>query len=96
MMRMLSDHKSHIGYKTVERIVLVGDDELHLSGPETRTFLVVLLITSECENHGLTLIVASTVIMLNSSWILLLNEAQCIAPQANRVRQRRVVNVYRL
>ena len=43
MMRMLSDHKSHIGYKTVERIVLVGDDELGLSEPEARTFLVVLL-----------------------------------------------------
>ena len=42
MMRMLSDHKSHIGYKTVERIILVGDDELELSKPVARTFLVVL------------------------------------------------------
>ena len=42
MMRMLLDHKSHIGYKTVERIVLVGDDKLDLSEPEARTFLVVL------------------------------------------------------
>ena len=42
MMRMLSDHKSHIGYKTVERIVLVGDDKLVLSEPETRTFLLLL------------------------------------------------------
>ena len=42
MMRMLSDHKSHIGYKTVERIVLVGDDSLVLDEPETRTFLLVL------------------------------------------------------
>ena len=42
MMRMLSDHKNHIGYKTVERVVLVGDDELVLNGPETRSFLVML------------------------------------------------------
>ena len=42
MMRMLLDHKSHIGYKTVDRIVLVGIDELLLSEPETRTFLLVL------------------------------------------------------
>ena len=33
IMRMLLDHKSHIGYKTVERIVLVGDDKLDLSEP---------------------------------------------------------------
>ena len=42
MMQMLLDHKSHIGYKTVERIVLVGGDSLVLSKPETRTFLLVL------------------------------------------------------
>ena len=42
MMRILSDLKSHIGYRIVERVVLVGDDELVLSEPETRIFLVLL------------------------------------------------------
>ena len=47
MMRMLLDHKSHLGYKTVERIVLVGDETLELSGPEARTFLVALSNTRQ-------------------------------------------------
>ena len=42
IMRMLLDQKSHIGYKTLELIVLVGDDKLDLSEPEARTLLVVL------------------------------------------------------
>ena len=42
MMRMLLDHKSHIGYKTVERIILVGDKDLDLSEAQVRTFLLVL------------------------------------------------------
>ena len=43
MRRMLLDHKSHIGYKAMERIILVSDDKLDLSEPGARTFLIVLL-----------------------------------------------------
>ena len=41
-MRMLLDHKSHIGYKTMERIILVGDNKLDLSEPKARMFLIML------------------------------------------------------
>ncbi|KAL9038650.1 MAG: hypothetical protein Q9214_005195, partial [Letrouitia sp. 1 TL-2023] len=43
VMRMFLDYMRHIGFKTVERIILVGDEEKDLNRPNTkRTFLLVL------------------------------------------------------
>ena len=46
-MRMLLDHKGHIGYRTVEKVILVGDSDdkeqkLKLDEPEPRTFIILL------------------------------------------------------
>jgi len=46
-MRMLLDHKSHIGYRTVEKVIVIGDSDdkepkLKLEGPEARSFMILL------------------------------------------------------
>jgi hypothetical protein len=41
-MRMLLDHKAQIGYRTVERVVVLGDNQLTLEEPEHRSFLLLL------------------------------------------------------
>ena len=47
-MRMLLDHKSHIEYRTVEKIILVGDNDddkepkLKLNEAEARSFIILL------------------------------------------------------
>ena len=41
-MRLLLGHKSHIGYRTVERVVVVGGDTVLIDGPEVRTFVILL------------------------------------------------------
>ncbi len=70
------------------RIINAFQDETDPHAP------AVLLITSRCGSHGLTLTAASAVIMLNTSWTPL-NDAQCIA-RANRIGQNRTVHVYYL
>ena len=46
-MRMLLDHKGHIGYRTVEKVIVVSDSDdkqqkLKLDGPEARSFIILL------------------------------------------------------
>ena len=70
------------------RTIKAFQDEANPTAP------AVLLITSRCSSHRLTLTAASTVIMLNASWTPL-SDAQCIA-RANRIGQKRTVHVYYL
>lgn len=46
-MRMLLDHKAETGYRTVDRVVVLGDDQLTLKEPRART---VVLLLSPCQN----------------------------------------------
>ncbi|TAQ86128.1 hypothetical protein B7494_g5549 [Chlorociboria aeruginascens] len=41
-MRMLLDHKREIGYRTVERVVVLEEDKLALDKPQARSFLILL------------------------------------------------------
>ncbi|PSS25248.1 hypothetical protein M430DRAFT_15974 [Amorphotheca resinae ATCC 22711] len=41
-MRMLLDHKREIGYRTVERVVVLDEGNLALDKPQTRSFLILL------------------------------------------------------
>jgi len=41
-MRILLDHKTEIGYRTVERVIVLGDKQLTLAVPEHRSFILVL------------------------------------------------------
>jgi hypothetical protein len=40
--RMLLDHKALMGYRTVERVVVLGDKKLTLEEPERRSFMLLL------------------------------------------------------
>lgn len=41
-MRMLLDHKALMGYRTVERVVVLGGETLTLEEPEARSFILLL------------------------------------------------------
>jgi hypothetical protein len=41
-MRMLLDHKAALGYRTVERVMILGNKDLTLTKPEARTVVVLL------------------------------------------------------
>lgn len=41
-MRMLLDRKAQTGYRTVERVVVLGDKQLKLDKPENSSFVLLL------------------------------------------------------
>ena len=41
-MRMLNDHKAAIGSRSVERVVVLGDQNISLEEPQSRSFLLLL------------------------------------------------------
>jgi hypothetical protein len=41
-MRMLADHRQALGYRIVERVVVLGKEEMTMEKPESRSFLIIL------------------------------------------------------
>ena len=41
-MRMLRDHRTELGYRVVEKIVVFGQKGLTMEGPETRSMVILL------------------------------------------------------
>ena len=41
-MRMLNDHKAAIGHRTVERVIVLGDENISIEEPQSRSFLLLL------------------------------------------------------
>jgi hypothetical protein len=57
VVRMLADHKADIGYRKVDRVILLGDPELKLEAPVSRNFVLLLSEprsqqTSKSTTHG--------------------------------------------
>ena len=42
VMRMLKDHTAAIGHRTIERVIVLGDDQTTLEAPQSRTLALVL------------------------------------------------------